>query len=213
MKKYIVKYIKDNKILGEYTSRQGAAIGMMMHINAYNEVCKVDERLTPFDFVLEEVEYREVNKVIIDFETARKAINLKPNDDFMVVKKKHSENIMQIEDVAWLVNELNPKHIEALIALNELFTIAEAWNKADGFVPDFSDGHQDKWFPWFNYDNDAARFVYTAANFTPANVGAPFGSRLCFKTRERAKQFGKQFVELYNEVFVMRNFIKTLVCK
>lgn len=202
MKKYIVKYIKDNKILGEYTSRQGAAIGMMVHINAYNEVCKVDERLTPFDFVLKEVECREVNKVITDFETARKAINLKPNDDFTVVKKKHSENIMQIEDVAWLVNELNPKHIEALIALNELFTIAEAWNKADGFIPDFSDWHQEKWFPWFKYDKDAAWFVCVNMCSTPTSAAAYVGSRLCFKTSERAEQFGKQFAELYNKVFL-----------
>lgn len=202
MKKYIVKYIKDNKILGEYTSRQGAAIGMMMYINAYNEVCKVDERLTPFDFVLEEVECKEVNKVITDFETARKALNLKPNDDFTVVKKKHSENIMQIEDVAWLVNELNPKHIEALIALNELFTIAEAWNKEDGFIPDFSDWHQEKWFPWFDYTKHAAMFVYTDASFTVTFAHETVGSHLCFKTRERAEQFGKQFADLYNKVFL-----------
>lgn len=202
MKKYIVKYIKGNKILGEYTSRQEAAIGMMIHINAYNEVCKVDERLTPFDFVLEEVG-KEVNEVITDFETARKAINLKPNDDFTVVKKKHSENIMQIEDVAWLVNELNPKHIEALIALNELFTIAEAWNKADEFVPDFSDYSQEKWFPWFKYDKDAAEFVCVSVYSATSCASAYLGSRLCFKTHERAAHFGKQFIDLYNKVFLL----------
>ena len=93
-------------------------------------------------------------------------------------------------------------HIEALIALNELFTIAEAWNKEDEFVPDFSDWNQDKWFPWFKYDEDVAGFVYASTASTPADAYPHFGSRLCFKTPERAEQFGKQFAELYNKVFL-----------
>lgn len=212
MKKYIVKYIKDNKILGEYTSRQGAAIGMMIHINTHNEVCKVDERLTPFDFVLEEVG-KEVNEVITDFESARKALDGKPNTDFTVSKRKLSKNVVPLEYVARLVFDINPNHLEALIALNELFTIAEAWNKADGFVPDFSDWNQNKWYPWFIYEKDAAMFVCAGTSNASTDAAATIGPRLCFKTSERAKQFGKQFVELYNEVFVMRNFIKILICK
>ena len=101
------------------------------------------------------------------------------------------------------MKEINPKHIEALVALNELFTIAQAWNKADGFVPDYSDWYQDKWFPWFRYDKGTAGFVYAAADYAPTNEDAIVGSRLCFKTKERAAQFGKQFAELYNKVFLM----------
>ena len=41
----------------------------------------------------------------------------------------------------------------------------------------------------------------------PANasgsVSACFGFRLCFKTQERAEQFGRQFVNLYNQVFLL----------
>lgn len=106
------------------------------------------------------------------------------------------------EAVAKHVNDINPEHLEALIALNELFTIAEAWNKEDGFVPDFTDWNQDKWFPWFKYDKDAAGFVYAGTGSTPTGAGANFGSRLCFKTPERAMQFGKQFTDLYNKVFL-----------
>lgn len=101
-----------------------------------------------------------------------------------------------------LVKDINEKHIEALVALNELFTIAEAWNKADGFVPDFSDWQQDKWFPWFSYDEDAAVFVYGNTLNAPATAYAVIGSRLCFMTSERAEQFGKQFADLYNKVFL-----------
>ena len=87
------------------------------------------------------------------------------------------------------------------LKLNKLFTIAQAWNKEDGFVPDFSDWEQDKWFPWFVYDKDAAGFVYASTTNAPALAAAAIGSRLCFKSSARAAQFGKQFADLYNKVF------------
>ena len=117
-------------------------------------------------------------------------------------KCMHSENNLSLKDVGRFLEEINPKHIEALIALNQLFNIAEAWNKEDGFVPDFSDWQQDKWFPWFSYDEDAARFVYANTLNAPATAYALIGSRICFKTSERAEQFGKQFADLYNKVFI-----------
>ena len=162
-----------------------------------------DHYISPFDFVLEEVECKEVNEVITDFESARKALGGKPNADFTVVKKILSGNVVQLNDVARLVTDINPKHIEALIALNELFTIAQAWNKEDGFVPDFSDWNQDKWFPWFKYDMDAAGFVYAYTHSAPSYASANVGSRLCFKSSARAAQFGKQFAHLYNKVFLL----------
>ena len=96
----------------------------------------------------------------------------------------------------------NFKHTDALSALNKLFTIAQAWNMEDDFVPDFLDSEQDKWFPWFVYNKDAAGFVFAYTSNAPASARAHFGSRLCFKTSERAEQFGKQFDDLYNEVFL-----------
>ena len=109
---------------------------------------------------------------------------------------------MYLVDIEQLVSEVNPKHLDALIALNKLMTIAEAWNKEDGFVPDFSDWNQDKWFPWFKYDEDAAGFVYSSTNNATTHAYAASGSRLCFKSSERAEQFGKQFADLYNKVFM-----------
>ena len=200
MKKYRVKQKWNGDIFGEYNSRKEASDILMEYINDFNKDLNVNY-ISPFDFELAEVECREVNKVITDFETAREAINLKPNDDFTVVQR-YSENIMRIEDVAWLVNDLNPKHIEALIALNRLFTIAEAWNKADGFVPDFSDWNQKKWYPWFIYDKEAARFVCASMCSMASHASTYLGSRLCFKSSARATQFGKQFADLYNKVFL-----------
>ena len=193
MKKFIVKYSDGKKTFGEYESKEKASAKLMEFINVMNNGLGVDY-FSPFDFCLEKVEC-EVNEGITDFENARKALDIESNSDFV------SANIA---DVARLVNEINPKHLEALIAINKLFTIAEAWNKADGFVPGYSDWYQDKWFPWFRYDKGTARFVYAAADYAPTNADAIVGSRLCFKTKEHAAQFGKQFENLYNKVFLSK---------
>ena len=207
MKRYIIKNAdgsEQSEMQAIHNTRKEAGETLMDYICNHNEDLDVDDDdyLSPFDFVLEEVECKEVNEVITDFDSARKALGGKPNADFTVVKKILSGNVVQLEDVARLVTDINPKHIEAFIALNKLFTLAEAWNKEDGFVPDFSDWEQDKWFPWFVYDKDAAGFVYTITTHAPASANARIGSRLCFKSSERAEQFGKQFADLYNKVFL-----------
>lgn len=141
-----------------------------------------------FNFIIESVPL-EKNKYITDFESAQDIIGS--------LKFILAENSCFFHNV-----ELNQDHIKALIALNKLFTIAQAWNKEDGFVPNFSDWEQDKWFPWFKYDKDAAGFVYAASYNAATLARAGFGSRLCFKTSECAAQFGKQFIDLYNKVFL-----------
>lgn len=225
MKKYIIRYANGSEcpeIKDKFNSRKEAGEALMDYICDHNEDLNIDDDdyLSPFDFALEEVECKEVNKVITDFDSARKALGIKPNADFYVVNRKHSEKVAHLqetarltylqeaarlvlfEDVARLVTDINSKHIKALIALNKLFTIAEVWNKEDGFVPDFSDLNQDKWFPWFKYDKDAAGFVTANTIDSPSRAGAYLGSRLCFKTPERAEQFDKQFEDLYNKIFL-----------
>ena len=193
MKKYIVKFKGSGKLFGVYASPEEASLKVVEYINDSNDDLEGDY-VSPFDFVLEEVECKEVNEVITDFDTARKALGIKPLEGIIVSKR--------LEGVERLVREINPKHIEALVALNRLFTIAEAWNKADGFAPDFSDWNQAKYYPWFKYDKDAAGFVFAYTHYAPSHVYASFGSRLCFQSSARAAQFGKQFAHLYNKVFL-----------
>ena len=201
MKKYVVKYKESGKVFGEYNSRKEASDILMEYIYYFND-CSDGDYISPFDFVLEEVECKEVNEAITDFDSAIKYLVGNTNDDFGVAEKRFSESVVKIKKAEMLIKELNPKHIEALVALNRLFTIAEAWNKADGFVPDFSDWNQNKWYPWFKYDKDAAGFVYAFSDDALTHASVYFGSRLCFKTKERAEQFGKQFIELYNKAFL-----------
>lgn len=196
MRKYIIKYAdgRDCREINSYESRNEASDALMKYLYSHNEYLSVndDNYLSPFDFKIEEVDIKDVNETITDFESARETLGLKPNVAY----------IPKSGDVKRLVTDINPKHIEVLIALNKLFTIAQVWNKGDGFVPDFSDWEQDKWFPWFVYDKDAAGFVYAYTNSKPTNAYAYIGSRLCFKSSERATQFGKQFADLYNKVFL-----------
>lgn len=206
MKKYLVTNKKTQEICGKFDSKSEAADEMLGFIEEHNEDVDSDdeEYLTPFDFTLEEIESKEINEVVTTYEEAREYLGGKPNADFTVAKKILSGNHVKLDDVANLVSEVNPKHIKALIAYNRLCTIAQAWNKADDFTPDFSNRNQTKWFPWFVYSDDAAGFVCAYASNAASYAGAHFGSQLCFMTRERAEQFGKQFIELWNDVFLFR---------
>lgn len=199
MKKYIIKNADGSEqtvMQAVHESREEAGRELMRYLSYHNESWDVDNHLSPFDFVLEEVEYSEVNETITDFESARETLGLKPNVAY----------IPKSGDVKRLVTDINPKHIKALIALNELFTIAQAWNKEDGFIPDFSDFEQDKWFPSFKYNKDAMGLVFaysgSAWSCQLTDEYVIVGSRLCFKSSERAAQFGKQFVDLYNKIFL-----------
>lgn len=195
MRKYIIKgaYRSEySNMKTEFNSRKDAINALIDYIYNYNKNLNDDDNLiTPFDFIIKEIDVKDVNETITDFERAREALGLKPNTFYNLS-----------EHVPKFFSDINPKHIEALIALNQLFTLAEAWNKEDGFVPDFSDLNQGKWFPWFKYDKDAAGFVFASTAYTPTHAEATIGSRLCFKTSARAAQFGKQFVDLYNKVFL-----------
>ena len=210
MKKYIIKNADGSEqtvMRTVYESREEAGASMMNYIRYHNENCDGDKYLSPFDFILEEVYVKDVNETVTDFDSARKALGIKPNADFYVVKRKHPEKVALLEDVARLVTDINPKHIKALVALNKLLTVAQAWNKEDGFVPDFSDREQDKWFPLYKYNKDATGLVFAYSGsawscmLTDEYV-VIVGSKLCFKSSARAAQFGKQFAELYNKVFL-----------
>ena len=96
------------------------------------------------------------------------------------------------------------KHAKAMVAMYKLITIAEAWNKADNFIPDFSNRNQYKYFPWFVYNDNVAGFVFARTRSTASYAFAYIGSLLCFSTSERAEQFGKQFIDLWNDFLLFR---------
>lgn len=204
MKKYLLRQKGKEEAIGKYESKIEASEAMENIIDDNNDDLDADDAgyLTAFDFTLEEIEEKDINEVVTNFEEARKYLHGKPNADFTVTKKMLSGNSLPLDGVTNLVKDLNPRHLNALAALNKLFSIADAWNKADGFVPDFSDSSQYKYFPWFVYDKDAAGFVCASTSNAASYADAVIGSRLCFKTANRARQFGEKFADLYNQVFL-----------
>ena len=197
MRKFVIRLADGSKqclIRPLYDTRNEAVQGIMDYVSRYNEALGMEDskRISPFDFKVEEVDVDDVDGVITSFGLAVEYLCLNGNDKHSVCGR----------DVAKLLRELNPRHVDALIALNELFTIAEAWNKADGFVPDFSDNDQQKYFPWFVYDKDVARFS-PSGSMSSAYISALLGARLCFKTIERERQFAQRFAGLFNKFLMI----------
>ena len=204
MKKFKLKNTATSTTVGVYSTKAEAIKAMdclIFKTNSENGQTEEDG-LSPFDFTLEITEV-DIADGINSIDEARKYLNLIPNTSFKVHKKETSRSPLQLQDVETLIREINPHHIKAIAAINQLFTIAEAWNKDDDFTPDFSDPQQDKWYPIFDYNSDAEAFIYNYASFVGSIPRSPFGARLCFKTGTRAEQLGKKFTNLYNEIFTL----------
>lgn len=122
----------------------------------------------------------------------------------MEVVSTHSLVIGSYEAALNYLGEDAKSHQKAMSALGQLIVFAEAWNKQDGFVPDYSNSDQYKYFPWFVYNKEVASFVSEGTTHTASNASVNMGSRLCFKTEERAAQFGKQFINLWNDFLLYR---------
>lgn len=204
MKKYKLVCKDSDKIKFEnlFDAKVDAIEAMNEEIDKYNDKYNFteEEGLSPFDFTMDVVEVeekKEDNDIEKDFEDAREKL-----DSFNVTSDEAAKHF---DSLAQLIRNANPRHIKALIALNKLFNIAEKWNKEDGFVPDFSNKGQWKYFPWFEYSNEAAGFVFASTTSAASVAAALFGSRLCFKSESRAEEFGKKYVDLYNEVFLLND--------
>lgn len=193
MKKYVIKNADGSKqkvMPAVHKTRKEAMLTILRYATESVEDGKDDCSVGLLvDYMVEEVEEDDACECIPDFVSAI---------SYLQARGLLNKEIRPCD--FW--GSLNPKHFEALDALNKLFTIAQAWNIRDGFVPDFSNRGQEKWFPWFTYEKATERFVFSSTVYTPASAFANIGSRLCFKTQGRAEQFGKKFADLYNKVFL-----------
>ena len=191
MEKFVIKNAdgsEQNVIPAVHNSHKSAREAILNYMK--DNIALMGDKID-FNFIIES-ELIDTNEYITDFEKAQSL--LEPRD------------FCRIEYLGNTTNDLiNLNHLHALFALNKLFTIAEAWNKADGFVPDFSDDKQDKWFPYFTYNDVTGRFIFNSARYLVISAYAPTHSRICFKSSVRAAQFGEQFIDLFNEVLLGDN--------
>ena len=107
------------------------------------------------------------------------------------------------------------KRIKQLNAATKLSVCMMAWNKQDGFEPDETANYNQEgvgYTPYFYFEcgrllssgyanyGSYAGFVYAYANTAASYALAYFGLRLCFKTQDRAVEFGEVFIETFNEL-------------
>ena len=101
------------------------------------------------------------------------------------------------------VSKIPQKHGKYIQASYMLAIINEAWNKVDQFTPDYSNYNQRKWYAYFFYKGSA--FAFGASYYHCSYAASGGGSRLCFKSEERAAQFGKQFIDLHNTALLFKD--------
>lgn len=197
MKKFLLKKKKSRKIIREFDSAEEAQVYVIKLVRK--------NRTSIFDYSIKEVEYEDS---VCKFPSYKASKEILGNDD--------SETSIK-------VSKSNAKVFKFL---DELITIAKAWNKLDNFVPDFSDKNQNKYIPRFILSNNKIAYYDTVCSYGISNfavygalaglgcfasdgaVGtadADIGFRSAFKTKERAEQFGKQFINLWNDFLSSNN--------
>ena len=79
-------------------------------------------------------------------------------------------------------------------AYRKLKVIVRALN--EGWVPDWDNGNQRKWSPWFYMDSPAG-FRFDVSGYAVTGTYSTGGSRLCFKTEALANYAANQFLDIY----------------
>lgn len=84
--------------------------------------------------------------------------------------------------------------LKAISAFHKLTIVAKALN--EGWKPDWNNDDEYKYYPYFDMQNG---FVFDDYDVI---IQISFvGSRLCFKNSELAEYAGKQFLDLYKDLF------------
>lgn len=89
---------------------------------------------------------------------------------------------------------------ESVDAFIKLKTIAEAWNKIDGFEVVYDLDAPTKYYPYFW---KSSRSGFGCCNSYPSASDSAVGGRLCFRTLEIAVLFGDIFRDLYAEYLML----------
>ena len=114
-------------------------------------------------------------------------------------KKKDYKDIKTFEDACEVLN-IKPNLVFTYsdpkdeIAFKKLKIIIRAIN--EGWTPNWKDGDQKKWWPWFNLSSG---FGFAYSDFVYAYSGTTVGSRLCFETKEKSDYCANQFLSLYKD--------------
>ena len=95
------------------------------------------------------------------------------------------------------VDNLRKKDRASVIAQYKLLVIIEALN--EGWTPNWDNNNEYKYYPYFDIRNNTPVFDYYNGWFTNSRTS----SRLCLKTSALAEYCGKQFIDLYKDLFLI----------
>ena len=116
---------------------------------------------------------------------------------------KITDRIKTYEDACCKLNEIpiyretfgNNRITDDELSYIKLKTITKALN--EGWVPDWEDNRQQKWYPYFLLSSSS--FVFDGLYCRYSHTAAGNSSRLCFPNEKLATYAGKQFVKIYKE--------------
>ena len=132
---------------------------------------------------------------------------MKAKFDFKSIKSfedacaKQGIDPLQLPDVTML----DPGMGKALIAEYKLFVIFKAIN--DGWVPNWNNDNEYKYFPWFDVAADEARpggFGFSNSYYAYWDSYTYCGSRLCTDSSEKALYTARTFEDLYIDFMLIR---------
>lgn len=102
------------------------------------------------------------------------------------------------------VSMIPKEYQKPVIAQYKLNVVADVLN--DGWKPDYTDRNQWKYYPWFEVKADDKSRSGSGLSFYVVDgwsTGTAAGVRLCFKDRKTATYAGKQFIKLYEDLYLM----------
>lgn len=112
--------------------------------------------------------------------------------------KKEGINPEALPDVSAILEEFR----KPLLAAYKLFIVFKAIN--NGWIADFTNWNQFKYFPWFRVNSAGSGFDFSFSSYLCGfgRTGTAVGSRLCTDTSEKALYIAETFSDLYVDLFL-----------
>jgi hypothetical protein len=100
------------------------------------------------------------------------------------------------------ISQLKTRYSRRIINEFKLMIIIEVLN--EGWIPDWKNFSQRKWYPWFYIDSTGAiaGLGYVSSIHAASYTNASLGSWLCCKSEKLAEYAGRTFLPLYNEMLL-----------
>ncbi len=131
---------------------------------------------------------------------------MRPNSFEHACQVKGYDPVKILPDVSMMPASLG----QAVLNFIMLVIITEAMNynedTKEQWEPDWNDGDQEKWVPWFDMEVDnrnPSGFRFDDSRYDYTVTSSTGGSRLCYQNSEDAEYAGTTFTELFRGMMVL----------